>query len=325
MPANHFPLSLQIACLVCGAGLPAAADARSLASTFESPVAALAPPERNAMLWPSGYYDGDPLPASTVYLTFDDGPGDFTGEILAILRDEGVRATFFINSFDREGPLPATAAANGLLPWGAVLRRMVAEGHAVGNHTFSHQGFTSAKNGCLAFQLDTLQAHFNQAFGPGAPRIWLLRPPFGSPWLGGWDSAAERRRVTSELANRGVVCLWTTGWDSADSVDWVKGEWWQRANPRYRPGSPAYLAKVERLNTRVLRHADGRASGVILMHDIHPSTRDGLRAIIRELKARGYRFGTMEDYALWRWGGARVAAWRGGGPVATSSKWNLFP
>jgi peptidoglycan/xylan/chitin deacetylase (PgdA/CDA1 family) len=278
------------------------------------------PAGRDPRLWAAGYYDGDPLPPATVYLTFDDGPGDFTTGILDILRDEGVRATFFINSFDRLGQVPASVEDNWLLAFGPVLRRMVSEGHAVGNHSFSHQVFLSAKNGGLAFQLDILQAHFNAAYGPGAPRIWLLRPPFGSPWLGDWDSAADRRRVTATIGKRGAVCLWTTGWDSADSADWVKGEWWRQGDARYYPGGAAYQAKVERLKARVLSQADGLSSGVVLMHDIHPTSRDALRGLIRELKARGYRFGTMADYATWRWGEARVAAWKEGAaaPMAAS-------
>jgi peptidoglycan/xylan/chitin deacetylase (PgdA/CDA1 family) len=280
------------------------------------------PAERDPRHWAAGYYDGDPLPPATVYLTFDDGPGDFTAGVLDILRDEGVAATFFINSFERLGPAPASPADNWLMAYGRVLRRMVAEGHAVGNHTFSHQVFGSPRNGGLAFQLDTLQEHFVAAFGPGAPRIWLLRPPFGSPWLGNWNGAAERGRVTAAVGGRGAVCLWTAGWDSADSVDWVRGEWWRRGDARYRPGGPAYLAKVERIRDRILDRADGLASGVVLMHDIHPTTRDALRGLVRELKARGYRFGTMADYAAWRWGEARVAAWRAGSvpPVTASAR-----
>jgi hypothetical protein len=52
----------------------------------------------------------------------------------------------------------------------------------------------------------------------------------------------------------------------------------------------------------LLSLAEGGRSGVILMHDVHPTTRDMLGPLIRELKARGYTFATLEDYARWRWG-----------------------
>ena len=50
--------------------------------------------QRDGLLWPEGYYPGDPLPLHTVYLTFDDGPSDFTVQILDILKEEGIHATF---------------------------------------------------------------------------------------------------------------------------------------------------------------------------------------------------------------------------------------
>jgi peptidoglycan/xylan/chitin deacetylase (PgdA/CDA1 family) len=64
--------------------------------------------------------------ASVVALTFDDGPTQYTEEILALLREEGVRATFFVTGQEVEqNTLDA--------------RRIVAEGHELGNHSYSHQ------------------------------------------------------------------------------------------------------------------------------------------------------------------------------------------
>ena len=268
--------------------------------------------ERDPRQYSPGYYNGDSLPASTIYLTFDDGPGDFTAEILDILKAENLHATFFINSFNRNSRQPWLYKDNGLLPYGAVLRRMIAEGHAIGNHSFSHQNLAAGTVGFVDFQLDVLQAHFEQAYGPGAPYLWLIRPPFGSPWLGNWGSAAQKKLVSQELSGRGLVCMWTTGWDSADSAEWVKGEWFTVNSPRYHPGGLAYQAKMERGIKRVLKRADGLASGVLLLHDIHPTTRDSLRSLIQDLKARGYQFATLTEYARWRWGDGRVAAWSAG-------------
>ena len=63
---------------------------------------------RDPAMYAPGYYDGDPLPPSTVYLSFDDGPGDFTADILNTLHDRKVTATFFINSFVRIYPAGLT-------------------------------------------------------------------------------------------------------------------------------------------------------------------------------------------------------------------------
>ena len=71
-----------------------------------------------------------------------------------------------------------------------------------------------------------------------------------------------------------------------------------------RPG--AHQPRAETLDARqldrLLRMADGTRSGVILMHDVHPTTRDMLPALLDELLKRGYTFQTLEDYAKWRWG-----------------------
>ena len=65
--------------------------------------------------------------APVVALTFDDGPSSqYTEEVLAILREHGVEATFFVNGRAVEENMDATKA-------------IVAEGHELGNHTYSHQ------------------------------------------------------------------------------------------------------------------------------------------------------------------------------------------
>jgi peptidoglycan/xylan/chitin deacetylase (PgdA/CDA1 family) len=66
-------------------------------------------------------------PAPLVALTFDDGPTpEFTEEVLAILRERGVKATFFVTGRELQDN-PAEA------------QRLVAEGHELGNHSYSHE------------------------------------------------------------------------------------------------------------------------------------------------------------------------------------------
>jgi peptidoglycan/xylan/chitin deacetylase (PgdA/CDA1 family) len=277
----------------------------SLPAAIRSPVAE---PPRDARYFPRGYYSGDPLPPHTVYLTFDDGPCDFTGQILDILKQEGVRATFFLNAFDKDSPSHQDLGANHLLPYAAQLRRMVAAGHAIGNHTFSHRDLAALPPAGIDFQLDTLQRKLAGVLGAQTPVIHLIRPPFGSPWLGQWNSKAQQRKVAAELRDRGLVMMWTTGWDSSDSLEWVSGEWYKATSALYHPGGPKYQAKMQRQLDRIFKRADGTASGIILLHDVHPTSRDSLAPLIRGLKQRGYDFGTLEDYCAWRWGPEVFAA-----------------
>lgn len=67
-----------------------------------------------------------PEPAHKVYLTFDDGPSIYTDEILDILNEYGVKATFFVVGKEDERSK-------------AALQRIVEEGHTLGMHSYSHE------------------------------------------------------------------------------------------------------------------------------------------------------------------------------------------
>src|SRR5688572_16068018 len=68
-----------------------------------------------------------PEPVQAVALTFDDGPHpDHTPRVLDLLAAAGARATFFV-------------VGERALRYPELVRRMAREGHAVGNHTFSHR------------------------------------------------------------------------------------------------------------------------------------------------------------------------------------------
>jgi peptidoglycan-N-acetylglucosamine deacetylase len=77
----------------------------------------------------------------TAYLTFDDGPSTNTEPILAILKQHSVHATFFVNG---------DSTMNGQ----RLYRRMLDEGHVIGNHTYSHH-YSSIYSSVHAFDKDT--------------------------------------------------------------------------------------------------------------------------------------------------------------------------
>jgi len=282
----------------------------SLAGTWAEQSAGLPAPKgqqkvelrSDAAYWPRGYYPGDPLPPKTIYLTFDDGPWAFTGDIVEILHEEGVHATFFMNSFDKDNPYHADTGKNLLFRFADVLKRLVADGNVIGNHTYSHRDLALLTPRQIQFQTGLLEKQLREVLGDEMPAIHLLRPPFGSPWLGSWNKPAQREKVSKSLGGRYLVMMWTLGWDSADSVNWAPGEWMESTSARYNPADTGYLKKMSIDMTRILKHADGTASGVILMHDTHPTSRDILKQLIETLKQRGYTFATLEDYARWRWG-----------------------
>jgi peptidoglycan/xylan/chitin deacetylase (PgdA/CDA1 family) len=85
----------------------------------------------------------------TVYLTFDDGPYPATAEVLDVLRDKKVKATFFLCA--------KNLAGNGELQY-ALLKRMIAEGHSLGNHGYDHDPMT--KKGYKASTTDAVKKDF---------------------------------------------------------------------------------------------------------------------------------------------------------------------
>ena len=91
------------------------------APSVAAPVARPCPPVVDGVLRTAPHEEGQ----RTVALTFDDGPGEWTDDILAVLSQQDVRATFFV--VGRE----AAAAPDQV-------RQMYAAGHAVENHSWSH-------------------------------------------------------------------------------------------------------------------------------------------------------------------------------------------
>src|SRR4051794_4654145 len=113
---------------------------------------------------PSGVNRNAPGSGKRVALTFDDGPGESTAEIMRILEDEGVAATFFnigVNSTVRPGLVQEEAGQRFLL----------------GNHTWSHQDMATLSSDDQASEMEN--ATKEQIALVGSPPCFF-RPPYGS-------------------------------------------------------------------------------------------------------------------------------------------------
>ncbi len=99
-----------------------------------------------------------------IALTFDDGPGRYTAELLDVLASRDVAVTFF------------TVGVN-VVHQPALTARIVAEGHEIGNHTFDHRDLTTLSPSLVREQVESAQAAIRDA--TGAPAA-LLRPPYGA-------------------------------------------------------------------------------------------------------------------------------------------------
>jgi peptidoglycan/xylan/chitin deacetylase (PgdA/CDA1 family) len=193
--AFAFALALQA---LCACGQPDQADTRDTAEARApdcEPGSASADilagdAASTALLRGIAYPDDpEPLPERVAYLTFDDGPSEWTPNVLEILAQEGILATFFITSRQLKGPARLrtrfTDARGESRSFQEVLASTLAQGHSIGNHTVDHVDLAMLDSAAAACQLDANERAINDALGEQglAPRpITLLRPPFGSPW-----------------------------------------------------------------------------------------------------------------------------------------------
>ncbi|EKJ73640.1 hypothetical protein FPSE_06258 [Fusarium pseudograminearum CS3096] len=102
---------------------------------------------------------GTPITSCTVdkniALTFDDGPFEYTTELLDQLKKYGYKATFFLNGNN----------------WGninnykSVVQRMIKEGHQVGSHTYSHPDLATISSAEIRTQMTRLEADFLNIIG----------------------------------------------------------------------------------------------------------------------------------------------------------------
>jgi peptidoglycan-N-acetylglucosamine deacetylase len=194
------------------------------------------------------------VPSRTVALTFDDGRGPWTPAVLDVLQQAQVKATFFV--------VGTSVAAEP-----EMLRRVLADGHALGNHTWSHKipsAATGWNRAALAGEIErTSQVILNSV----GRKPCLFRPP------GGVVKGADK---VSRAAGLSVI-LW-----SVDTRDWAD-----------RPADADGFAKVIRK-----RATAGLAEEhpVILLHDgggDRAATVAALPGIIEDYRAHGYRFVTL--------------------------------
>lgn len=181
-----------------------------------------------------------------IALTFDDGPGSYTARLLDELAAARVHATFMVVGRN-------AATAPGLV------RREVAEGHEVGNHTWDHQDLSKLTAAQVDDELDRADAAIAAAVGGGFHPA-LVRPPYG----------ALNSVVRSDLARREkAAILWnvdTEDWKNKNSVTTTN-----RALQGARPGA------------------------IVLMHDIHPTTVAAVPGLVAQLRAEGYTFVTVSQ------------------------------
>lgn len=135
-----------------------------------------------------------------VALTFDDGPGRWTPEILDTLKSRHAPATFFL-------------IGDQVASHYALTRRILREEHEIGNHTFTHPDLANTSRWWTRFEIDATQRLFEAILGR---RTILMRTPF----LGDNDPSTPEELVPVAIATElGYI----TAGLSIDGEDWREG------------------------------------------------------------------------------------------------------
>jgi peptidoglycan/xylan/chitin deacetylase (PgdA/CDA1 family) len=181
-----------------------------------------------------------------IAITFDDGPHpQNTPRLLDMLRARNIKATFYVIGRSVE-----------LYP--QIVRRTVAEGHEIGNHTHTHRLLSKLSDSEVRSELSRCQDSIARAAGV-RPRT--MRPPYGG--------LLQRQRELVHAEFGYPTILW-----SVDPLDWK------------RPGPGVVTSRILSGTT---------AGGIVLAHDLHSQTVDAMPATLDGLLRRGFKFVTVSQ------------------------------
>lgn len=184
-----------------------------------------------------------------IYLTFDEGyEAGYTEQILDVLKENDVKATFFIT-------------AHYLNTAEDLVKRMVDEGHIVGNHTVNHKSLPDISNEEIKDEVMKLHQAIYEKTGY---EMKYIRPPKG-------EYSERTLAVTKELGYTNV--MWTFGYlDFDENVQ--KGT--------------EYAKKIVLDN---LHNGE-----IMLLHGNSKDNANALDSIIKEAKTEGYEFKSLDEF-----------------------------
>jgi len=190
---------------------------------------------------------GLPLNRKELVLTFDDGPWpDTTPKVLEALKQECVRATFFMLGRHAE-----------MFP--ALARRVLADGHTVGHHTYSHAILSRVPVAVAEAEINRGIEEDDYAVY-GQRRVEPVTPFFRFPGFASTSTLLDR------LERRRIVVFGADVWAS----DWNE------------------MSPPTELNL-IINRIEATGRGIVLFHDTKAQTAAMLPGFLRELKRRGYR------------------------------------
>ncbi|WPZ18813.1 delta-lactam-biosynthetic de-N-acetylase [Geobacillus subterraneus] len=194
------------------------------------------------------FYVGD-TSEKTIYLTFDNGyENGYTAQILDVLKEKNVPAAFFVT-----GHYLQTAPE--------LVKRMAAEGHIIGNHSWHHPDLTTASEERFREELEKVKEKTEELTGQKG--MAYLRPPRGI--------FSERTlALARELGYYHV--FWSLAF-----VDWQ--------TDRQRGWQYAYDQIMKQIHP----------GAILLLHSVSKDNADALPKVIDDLRKQGYTFASLDE------------------------------
>ena len=196
-----------------------------------------------------------PANGKVVYLTFDDGPGPYTEELLGYLDRYNVKATFFVtNQFPNYQHLLGTIDKKG---------------HAIGVHTLTHKWSIYKSEENYYNDFNAMQNIIKQQTGKTTN---IFRFPGGTNNTVSKNYKGIMTRLSTQMVEQGYYYF---DWN-ADCND-------------------SRTSDVQQIISDTLRQIKSKDTAVVLMHDIKKSTVKAIPAIIEECKKQGYAFMVLTE------------------------------
>ena len=184
-----------------------------------------------------------------VYLTFDAGyEAGYTEKILDVLKENNVKATFFITG-------------HYLNSAGDLVKRMIDEGHIVGNHTVNHYSMPDIDDGKIKEEVTKLHTAVYEKFDY---EMKYIRPPKG-------EYSQRTLALTKSLGYTTV--MWSFAYD----------DWDETKQGREEYGKEKILSNIHN-------------GCVMLLHSTSKDNSNILDSIIKEIKNMGYEFRSLDEF-----------------------------
>lgn len=197
-------------------------------------------------------YYADKSGEKVLYLTFDNGYEEgYTGKVLDVLKKKDVPATFFVTGHYVESEPD-------------LVKRMVDDGHIVGNHSYNHPDLTVLSNDSMQKELEDLEKEVGKV--SDQKEMKYLRPPKGT-------FNKESLKWASDLGY--IHIFWSLAfidWDTDKQSGWEYA--YDQIMDQIHPG------------------------GIILLHTVSSDNAEALSHVITDLKKEGYTFKSLDDMVM---------------------------